>query len=624
MKFCSYCDTRLRADRYVGLLCPNCGHVESDSSVRNSTISKSPIEYETRPQPFDDEQFKKLPGRNILERTQIANYFPAKFTPRNIQIELWNEIQSKFASGYKIIVLSAPPGVGKSLLAASVANQLGSSFIVTSTKSLQDQYTKDLPNFYSVKGKSNFACYQIMEKKQIPFSDSETAISKGFTCNVGKCVETVIENGKEKKVPCKFKPKIEELKSNSEKSDSCLYYTQKYRGLISPHSIWSYSSYFQILEQKETFEDYLDRSVAIFDEAHKIEDQIIQFIGINITKTWVEECNLNIKHYDLTDIDMILTLLEDLSKSYAGQIKSIKDQNPNSPDYERMGKLEEKYVRIMTGINWISSYKKNFVINDPQKDKKGEFKSISIQPLFISYYVNKYFQNPFQIFMSATIDKQSFCENLGFAADTVAFIDTPKSPFKPENRKIKFENVVRLNYQSQPHEILAAINRIDQIMSMYTNQRGIIFTSSKKRCFDIEEKVSPENKKRIRIWHSTDSKSKTMKQLLQEHHNSKNGVLLSSSLWEGIDLKDDLSRFQIVEKTPYADLSNKRIRIKKSIVPHWYESMALVKLLQGFGRSVRNENDWAVTHVIDSGAEKLLNRMKDRVPKAYYDVLGWS
>jgi len=79
-----------------------------------------------------------------------------------------------------------------------------------------------------------------------------------------------------------------------------------------------------------------------------------------------------------------------------------------------------------------------------------------------------------------------------------------------------------------------------------------------------------------------------------------------------------------IEKTPYPDMSDKRIKIKMSKLPMWYRSLALMKLLQGFGRSIRNDNDWAVTYVIDSAAQGLLDSMKNRVPKAYYDVLGWN
>ena len=58
--------------------------------------------------------------------------------------------------------------------------------------------------------------------------------------------------------------------------------------------------------------------------------------------------------------------------------------------------------------------------------------------------------------------------------------------------------------------------------------------------------------------------------------------------------------------------------------PLWYESQTITKILQGFGRSIRSRQDWAVTYVLDSAVESLLNNSKDLVPKSYYDVLGWD
>ena len=115
----------------------------------------------------------------------------------------------------------------------------------------------------------------------------------------------------------------------------------------------------------------------------------------------------------------------------------------------------------------------------------------------------------------------------------------------------------------------------------------------------------------------------TQDEVIQEHAMDENGVLLSSSLWEGVDLKDDLSRFQIIAKVPYPNLSEKRTKNKMQKFPLWYKSQTLVKLLQGFGRSIRSEQDWAVTYVLDTAAYDLLLQCKSMVPKSYHDVLGF-
>ena len=56
----------------------------------------------------------------------------------------------------------------------------------------------------------------------------------------------------------------------------------------------------------------------------------------------------------------------------------------------------------------------------------------------------------------------------------------------------------------------------------------------------------------------------------------------------------------------------------------WYLYETLTRLLQGLGRSIRNDKDFATTYVLDGTAEGLIKSMRKYVPKSYYDVFGWD
>ena len=49
-----------------------------------------------------------------------------------------------------------------------------------------------------------------------------------------------------------------------------------------------------------------------------------------------------------------------------------------------------------------------------------------------------------------------------------------------------------------------------------------------------------------------------------------------------------------------------------------------MKLLQGFGRSIRSEKDYAKTYVLDSAVHFLIKKTRGILPKAYYDTLDVS
>lgn len=552
----------------------------------------------------------------------LLDNFPSNFQARGMQKEIIAEIQQALKSGYRKILLSAPTGIGKSAIAMTLAKSYEKSFIVTSSKNLQDQYVDDFEMVIPVKGKANFPCFKTMEQKEIDLQEYGTAMQQGLTCDKGECEEKN-ENGKRQN--CKFKPRIQDFEEKTFREIICPYYEQKYSALLAEHSIWNYSSYFQIVKYNQSiYHKYLNRNISVFDEVHSIEDQIIQFVGIEIIKKHIDECGIKINTYDLSDIEIIIKLLGDIAEYYGQQAKIIQENQTyqRRPDYSMIGRLGNNFERFARARHELASDPENFIINDPIYENE-KFKSISIKPLDISKYVRAFFITPFQIFMSATINKDAFCQNMGFSLDEIAFVDTPHHPFPLENRKVEFLNTARPTHQSSPVVENRIWLKIDEILSKHKNQRGLILTSSRFRCDEIAKNLSSKNKNRIRICHARNADGKTQDDIIRDHGNSRDGVLVSSSLWQGVDLKDDLSRFQIIAKAPYPNYTERWVEAKMEMYPLWYSSQTITKILQGFGRSVRSGNDWATTYVLDASVQPLLNNSKRLVPKSYYDVLRW-
>ena len=455
--------------------------------------------------------------------------------------------------------------------------------------------------------------------------DDKSALRGGLTCDKGQCQERTVKNGKDVFESCKFKPTIRQVEDNATDATSCHYYLQKYEALASKHSLWNYHAFFTIMKfNKKLFEEYLDRKITVFDEAHKIEDQIIQFVGFDIFASQIDECDLSSEKYDFADLDSMIKLTEDMAYSYAKKIRDIKQSAlfQNSPDYKLITSLERRYDRSAQAKIDIMSDKNNFVVNDPVKDLDGNFRIISVKPIDVSKFASSFFETDYQIFMSATIDKSSFCENMGLYPDDVAFVDTPRSPFPIKNRKVDLLNIKRLSYGSTEEDELEVIRAIDRIMNEHSDERGLILTSSIPRCKKIIRHLSPKNRQRTRLCHSKNQDGKTQDEIISEHASDPAGVLLSSSLWEGVDLKDDLSRFQIIAKVPYPNYTEKRTRTKMNKFPLWYTSQTLTKILQGFGRSIRGDADWAKTYVLDTAVNNVFFKGQQMIPKAYHDVLG--
>ena len=90
-------------------------------------------------------------------KPEVKRNFPFKH-PRPDQLETISEIVDAINQGYKYIVLEAGTGTGKSAIAATLSSIYDSSYILTVTKQLQDQYLEDFSNLSLVKGRRNFQC----------------------------------------------------------------------------------------------------------------------------------------------------------------------------------------------------------------------------------------------------------------------------------------------------------------------------------------------------------------------------------------------------------------------------------------------------------------------------------
>ena len=75
---------------------------------------------------------------------------------------------------------------------------------------------------------------------------------------------------------------------------------------------------------------------------------------------------------------------------------------------------------------------------------------------------------------------------------------------------------------------------------------------------------------------------------------------------EGLDLRGELSRFQIVAKAPFLNLADPYIKRRMAIDNDWYTWSACLALAQGLGRSIRSKEDYARSYILDADTMRLL------------------
>jgi Rad3-related DNA helicase len=554
---------------------------------------------------------------------------------RDKQQKILEEIEQAIKSGFKYIFLEVPAGFGKSPVAIALARYLGSSHICTATKDLQAQYSRDFPFIREVKGKSNFIC---IIKDEMGLDE---------TCNYGPCL-------KDDGYDCIYKTKLGDYKVQGEgtkyesvdldhfaqkkyidkmKSQSkiiqfdwkpCHYYHQKWIALKSSHTIYNYKYFLSDLFYSNSMQK---RQLLVLDEAHTVESEVADFKSFTIFNEGITGFlpKLSIPYENEYDIETWITFGTELREKlliFIDKASTILEKNIDQYPFTEKNLIDAitKEKNLTTVIEDMRNNKDNWIVTNVEKAANNQLRKVLVTPIDVSSYFKDILdKGSISLFMSATIlSKDYLCKIGGIKSDQVKFIRVQESNFPLKNRPIYLMNVAWLNAKTMNQSLPAIANAVNNIMTTHKNEKGIIHTTSYSQLRFIKENISKENAIRLI---ETGSKFDRNEMLEKHYNSSKPTVLISPSLYLGVDLKDNLSRFQIIVKVPYADLTDRKISVMKQRDPNWYTWNAILKLIQAYGRSIRSKEDFANTYILDSSITFLLKQAKEMSPKWFSDAI---
>ena len=79
--------------------------------------------------------------------------------------------------------------------------------------------------------------------------------------------------------------------------------------------------------------------------------------------------------------------------------------------------------------------------------------------------------------------------------------------------------------------------------------------------------------------------------------------------------------FQILCKVPYPYLGDPIVKKRMNKRKTWYPLQTAKTIVQSVGRSIRNEEDHAVTYILDAGWDYFYSKNKNIFPKDFKDCL---
>ena len=531
--------------------------------------------------------------------------FPQEFEPNKSQIDLLRGIEKAFSSGKKFVIARAPTGSGKSFISRTLGNasnepspefsdlinthqafktdQFGEflhemecmaeppcgAFALTISKQLQDQYKLQFPETQILKGKGNYKC-------------------------------VVDENFDVESAPCIFSSK---LKNDCWQTNRCLYYSQRNRSILSKFSTLSYSMFLAMPGHVK------HRNYIICDEASELEDELVNRFGITVDYAKMQIAGLKVKKLVSDKYDNAREWVFTLHHNVVESVEKLMDKAGNDmsnlsiPERIKLKFLRNQQHQLETITDlWMNC---EFII-----DKSAE--KVSVTPLNVNGVSNNIFKYGDKVLlMSATITRpELFARTLGIK--DYEFVEVG-STFEAKKSPIYISTKNSLNYENMKKNLPIIAAQVQQICDAHPEEKGIIHTHSSDICSYLQEQLKGDR------FIFRDEKTNN-EQVLKEHYTSKEPtVIVSPSLGFGTDLHGDKGRFQIIVKTPFPPLSNKRIKKKFDDDKSWYTDKTINALIQMSGRCTRSKEDHSTTYILDGTSYRLVRDNVSTLPKYFVE-----
>ena len=559
-----------------------------------------------------------------------------EFKFRDCQLDCIVNIVNNVVHKIKTHVCEAPTGTGKSLIAFIAAGVLADyhnvgTYILCSDTALFKQYENDIKrynlDFGCVCGKDNYYC----QKNGLQFSNS--------SCQNANVSLTKLITG--------------EWNSDSRFalcSKNCKYVNALKQGHRAKVTVLTYQLWLSTgcdIPEDYQYSDYRwkKRGLVICDEAHKLPEIVQNMFSPRIDMEETTGIDSMIRYAALNNMDVpsrkyfedtfkIMKLT--MEKSYASESQRSKDMIMCLKRYKRLyddlsiaykdleDKLEKNIRRRGIDLNAFmkagTTFNQEHMVIREYLTLINELGDIWAVPSKLNEHtilyncakeaqmVKTFFhgRTECEFLMSATIGNLDNFRTMIASDDDKDFSASEADNGFDFSRSPIFynDNFHRLSYREKEKNLPKVMSQIEEICKSYQGIHGIIQTGSYEFAKYVVDNASPGLRSRLLMYNNTSEK----KQAINNFESFHGKILIGPSLLEGLNFADDLCRFIIVLKVPYASLADRLVKSKMAVYPNWYINDVINKMVQGLGRGIRSKEDWCESYILDGCWNDIMER----------------
>ncbi|WP_158854739.1 helicase C-terminal domain-containing protein [Halorhabdus sp. CUG00001] len=521
-----------------------------------------------------------------MDPSRIVDAFPAP-EYRGNQAAALDRIRDAFDSGKDVVLVRAPTGSGKSLLARAIAGCARPGSQASATEAIGAYYTTPqvsqlddvaadslLSDLAIVRGKSNYKCI-------LP-GETDTPV-----------------NG----APC-----VREREFNCEVKHRCPYFSD--REIAANQSIAAMTlAYFMQTAGSDVFGT---RDVVVIDEAHGLGEWAEMYASIELSPDTVPVFDER-PPPAIDDLDTAADYAAGLARTCDRRLTDLRSQAELDPDEAQE---RDRLTELQSDLSWFREEYRDpespttWVLDQPD----GEGTRVTIKPLNPERYLTHTVWdrgNKFALLSATILNKEAFCASVGLDPDRVALVSLDHT-FPVENRPLFDVTQGKMTYGHRETTTPMVAETLLALMGRHPKEKGLVHCHSYAIQNELADHLDSLGvDRRVRSHDSEDRDG----QLAAWKRSDDPEVFLSVKMEEALDLEGDLCRWQLLCKAPYPNTRDSRVaRRLEDGAWAWYYRTALRTVIQACGRIIRAPDDHGATYLADSSLLDLFERARSDMP----------
>ncbi|SIR90974.1 helicase C-terminal domain-containing protein [Natronorubrum thiooxidans] len=531
---------------------------------------------------------------------RIFDEFPAP-SYRGTQEQALRDIRDAFAAGNDVVLVRAPTGSGKSLLARAVAgcarrvdeadpsDATGAYYTTPQVSQLDDVAADDLlADLNVIRGKSNYTCI-LPDERETPVNQAPCVRERGYDCSV---------------------------------KHRCPYFSD--RAIASNREIAAMTlAYFMQTAGSEVFRK---RDVVVVDEAHGLAEWAEMYATIQLGPRTVPFWD-DLRVPEVDGLERAVQYAENVAQICTRRKDDLLAQDALSATevrtrdrlQELIGELEwfvSDYRDPQSPTTWLVDQSEPSSARAQRRDEDDDPAGgpLTIKPMSPEKYLQHTVWdrgNKFALLSATILNKAAFCRQVGLDPATVALVDVEHT-FPVENRPLYDVTQGKMTYDQRSETTPKIARTIVRLMQHHPDEKGLIHAHS----YSIQERLAELLADfgvgdRVRT-HDRDGRDAALEEWKASDEPD---VFLSVKMEEALDLKGDLCRWQVLCKAPFLNTGDSRVahRLEDGQWA-WYYRTTLRTIIQACGRVVRAPDDYGATYLADLSLLDCFERARTDMP----------